>query len=232
MADMVGLRELASNRDLWIVEDACQAHGAERDGLRAGSCSRAAAFSFYPGKNLGAFGDAGALTTSDGSLADTVRSLREHGQRRKYEHQLIGYTSRLDTIQAIVLQAKLARLETWNDERRAVAHAYGELLEGIDGLVLPVIASCSQPVWHLYVVRTDRRDELATHLRARGVGTGMHYPEPVHLSGAYSGLGYSAGAFPVSERAANAVLSLPIFPGMTYDQVLTVADGVRSFFSG
>lgn len=230
MADVRALRALAESRGLRIVEDACQAHGAERDGVRAGSAGLAGAFSFYPAKNLGAMGDAGALATDDATLAATVRALREHGQRRKYEHHLEGWTARLDTIQAIVLERKLRLLDGWNEERRAAARALTEQLTGVGDLVLPQVAPGSAPVWHLYVVRTADPDDLADFLRERGIASGRHYPEPVHLTEAYASLGYSAGAFPVAERLAREGLSLPIFPGITDAQISAVVDAVAGYF--
>jgi dTDP-4-amino-4,6-dideoxygalactose transaminase len=231
LTDMRALAELAGRRELGIVEDACQAHGAERDGLRAGTVGRAGAFSFYPGKNLGAFGDAGALVTDDNQLAAKVRALREHGQRAKYEHDYEGWTARLDTIQAIVLLRKLSLLDGWNEERRAVAHGYAERLEGVGDLRLPPVPAGSDPVWHLYVVRTAKPAELAAHLREQGIGTGRHYPQPAHLSLAYSSLGYAEGSFPVTEALAREGLSLPIFPGMTERQIDAVADAIGAYFA-
>jgi dTDP-4-amino-4,6-dideoxygalactose transaminase len=232
MADMGALLEVASRHDLLVVEDACQAHGAERDGHRAGSAGDAGAFSFYPGKNLGAFGDAGALVTNDEAVADRVVALREHGQRGKYRHAEPGWTARLDTVQAVVLGHKLAQLDAWNAARRAIASAYAASLDGVGDLVLPAVPEASSPVWHLYVVRTGSRDELAAFLAERGIATGLHYPEPPHLTAAYASLGYERGAFPVSESIASQVLSLPIFPGMTEGQVEAVVEGVLAFFRG
>jgi dTDP-4-amino-4,6-dideoxygalactose transaminase len=230
MADMRSLGELASRRGLTIVEDACQAHGATRDGLRSGTVGRANAFSFYPGKNLGAFGDAGALVTNDAELAERVKALREHGQRAKYEHELEGYTSRLDTIQAIVLLRKLRLLDSWNAERQAVAAYYLEHLAGVGDLELPPVPAGSSPVWHLFVIRTGDRTALADFLRERGVATGLHYPVPVHLAPAYEWLGHERGDFPVAERHSERLLSLPIFPGMSREQADTVVTAVRAFF--
>jgi dTDP-4-amino-4,6-dideoxygalactose transaminase len=231
MADMQALVALAERHGLTLIEDACQAHGAERDGIGAGVSGRAAAFSFYPGKNLGAFGDAGALTTNDGELADVMRALREHGQRAKYEHEREGWTGRLDTIQAIVLLAKLQRLDGWNEERRAIARHYLERLEGVGDLELPPVARDSSPVWHLFVVRTADPVALGDALKERGIATGRHYPDAVHLTEAYRWLGYEQGAFPLAERHAERVLSLPIFPGMTVDDAEAVVAGVSAFFS-
>jgi dTDP-4-amino-4,6-dideoxygalactose transaminase len=231
VADMRALGELAGRTGALLIEDACQAHGADRDGILSGSAGTAAAFSFYPGKNLGAFGDAGALVTGDAELARRVRALREHGQVAKYRHDLIGYTARLDTLQALVLLRKLPLLDGWNEERRAAAAFYSETLGGVGDLRLPPLAPGSNPVWHLYVVRSGRREALAEFLGARGIGTGRHYPQPLHLTHAYLGLGYLPGAFPVAEAIAEEGLSLPIFPGMTEAQLEAVVSGVRDFFA-
>jgi dTDP-4-amino-4,6-dideoxygalactose transaminase len=232
LADMKSIAELARRHGLSVIEDACQAHGATRDGIGAGAAATAAAFSFYPGKNLGAMGDAGAVVTDDADLAEVVGALREHGQRRKYHHDLEGFTSRLDTIQALVLARKLPLLDGWNEERRAAAHHYDEALAGVGDLRLPPVPEGSRPVWHLYVVCTERPEELGAHLRERGIGSGRHYPQPIHLSGAYAHLGHRDGSFPVAERLARGCLSLPIFPGITERQLEAVVDGVRSFFHG
>ena len=222
LADMRALRRVADGAGIAIVEDACQAHGATRVGERAGASGVAAAFSFYPGKNLGAAGDAGALVTRDAEVATRVRALREHGQTAKYVHAYEGWTSRLDTIQAIVLSHKLPELETWNDQRRDAAAFYTDALSEVGDLRLPPVAAGSSPVWHLYVVRTSDPDGLATWLRDRGIGAGRHYPEPVHLTDAYARLGHRAGDFPVAEALARECLSLPIFPGMTEQQLAAV----------
>lgn len=229
LADMAALAALATGRDLILVEDACQAPGASRGGARAGSMLTAA-FSFYPAKNLGAFGDAGALVTGSEQIADRVRALREHGQRVKYRHDFEGYTARLDTIQALVLLHKLPHLHEWNEERRELARMYLERLEGLGDLVLPHPAAESEPVWHLFVVRTADPGALGAFLATHGVGTGRHYPESPHLSSAYEWLGYERGAFPVAEALAREVLSLPIFPGLSEQQVDAVVAGIRAFF--
>jgi dTDP-4-amino-4,6-dideoxygalactose transaminase len=230
MADMLALGRVAESHGLKVLEDACQAHGAVRHGIRAGTAGDAAAFSFYPGKNLGAFGDAGALTTDDENVAATVRALREHGQRAKYDHALAGYTARLDTIQALVLLAKLPLLDEANADRRTIAALYRERLAGVGDIELPPTPPDSSPVWHLFVIRTERPLELADHLRERGIGTGRHYPDPVHLTDAYAHLGHRRGAFPVSERHAERLLSLPMFPGMTVEQAESVVAAVSEFF--
>jgi len=226
MADLRALGELG----VPIIEDACQAHGATRDGAAAGELGLAAAYSFYPGKNLGAFGDAGAVVTDDEQLVERIKALREHGQRAKYDHELIGFTARLDTIQAIVLSHKLPFLDGWNAQRRAAAAMYTEALAGVGDIELPPVAANSDPVWHLYVIRTGDPRGLALHLRDRQIASGFHYPEPAHLSEAYRSAGYTRGSFPVTEAAAARVLSLPMFPGISESQIEAVVDGVRSYF--
>lgn len=230
LADMRRVDEVARTHGLCVLEDACQAHGASRDGVNPGSLSALVAYSFYPGKNLGAFGDAGAATTDDDAIAERMRALREHGQRAKYRHELEGYTARLDTLQAVALRHKLPLLDEWNEQRRAIAAMYRERLADVGDLTLPPVASGSEPVWHLFVVLTARPGELAAFLRERGIATGFHYPEPPHLSQAYAWLGYERGAFPVAERLAEQLLSLPIFPGMTEDQVETVVSAINGYF--
>ena len=232
MADMRQLASLAGARGLAVVEDACQAHGAERDGIRPGATAAASAFSFYPGKNLGAFGDAGALVTNDASTAARVRALREHGQTAKYVHDFEGWTARLDSVQALVLSCKLPYLAGWNDQRRAAAEFYSRALSGVGDLVLPPIPVGSVPAWHLYVVRTADPEGLAIFLRELGIGTGRHYPAPVHLTPAYAWLRRKRGEFPVAEALSRECLSLPIYPGITEAQLATTADAVRSFFDG
>jgi len=215
-----------------VVEDACQAHGAERDGYSAGQASAFAAFSFYPGKNLGAAGDAGALATRDPEVAARLRALREHGQTAKYIHAMEGWTSRLDTMQALVLSHKLPLLDAWNAERREAAAFYADALSGLGDLQLPELAAGSSSVWHLYVVRTNDPESMGAFLRERGIGSGRHYPYPVHLTEAYAYLGYGAGAFPVAEALSAECLSLPMFPGITEEQLTAVAAAVRSYFDG
>jgi len=230
LADMRALVEITPARRLTVVEDACQAHGAERDGFRAGAAGSASAFSFYPSKNLGAAGDAGAAVTDDGDVDGLLRALRHHGETVRHHSAREGYTARMDTIQAIVLLHKLRLLDEWNDERRAAAAYYTDALEGVGDLVLPSVADNSAPVWHLYVVRTARPTELADHLASRGIGTGRHYPEPPHVSNAFAWLGYERGAFPVTEAIAAEVLSLPLFPGIREAQLETVCAAVADYF--
>lgn len=230
LSNMRALHALVERRRVTVIEDACQAHGASRDGIAAGTVGLAGAFSFYPGKNLGAFGDAGALVTSDEGIGERMRALREHGQRRKYVHDVEGYTARLDTIQALVLLRKLPYLDRWNEERRTAASAYQERLAGLGDLRLPPVPNGSEPVWHVYVVRTGDPERLAVFLRERGIGTGRHYPDPVHLSPAYTWLGHRRGEFPVSEDLGAHCLSLPIFPGITETQVDSVVTAIQDYF--
>jgi dTDP-4-amino-4,6-dideoxygalactose transaminase len=224
-ADMDPIRELARRFGLLVIEDACQAHGAEyfsrRTGRweKAGSMGTAAAFSFYPGKNLGACGEAGAVTTNDGQIAETVRRLRDHGQSTKYHHEIEGYNGRLDAIQAGVLSAKLRRLPEWNRRRHENARRYHELLApAAEQVVLPFEPAWSRPVYHLYVVRVADREQLQKALNGAGIGTGIHYPIPLHLAKPYAALGHQPGDFPVAEQAAARVLSLPMFPEITPEQ--------------
>jgi dTDP-4-amino-4,6-dideoxygalactose transaminase len=237
VADMEMIQSIAARYDLLVIEDACQAHGAEyqsADGIwrRAGAFGKAAAFSFYAGKNLGACGEAGAVTTDDEQVAKTIRMLREHGQAKKYYHDLEGYNGRLDAIQAAFLRVKLRHLDDWNAQRREAAAQYGELLSGIADVSPPFELDRSRAVYHLYVIRNNDRDALAEHLNSQGISTGLHYPLPVHLQKCYRGWGYGAGSLPVTERAASEVLSLPMFPGLIGDQQQRVADAIKWFISG
>lgn len=234
--DMDPILKLAKRYNVTVIEDACQAHGAEyysrSEGAwrKAGSIGKAAAFSFYPGKNLGACGEAGAITTDDAELAQKVRMLRDHGQSRKYYHDIEGYNGRLDAIQAGFLRVKLQRLAMWNGQRRACARHYDELFaERAAGVVLPYESAWAKSVYHLYVVRCRQRDALQRHLAAANIGTGIHYPIPLHLQKAYRGLGYREGDFPVAERAAREILSLPMYPGLTSEQQDRVAEQVAAF---
>lgn len=205
-------------RGIWVVEDGAQSQGATRHGRSAGTFGDLGATSFYPGKNLGAYGDAGAVVTDDPGLAQRVRLMGAHGSAVKYEHIEVGFNSRLDTLQAVVLRAKLRRLRQWNEQRQQAAATYDQLLAGAEGVRIPATLPGNTHVWHLYVVRVDHRDEVLADLHADGVGVGIHYPVPVHLAPAMSALGYRRGAFPVTEKAADQILSLPIFPGITRDQ--------------
>jgi dTDP-4-amino-4,6-dideoxygalactose transaminase len=230
LADMAAIGSVAVRLGLPIVEDACQAHGASRAGHVPAQGTVGAAFSFYPGKNLGAMGDAGAVVTSDAEIAEQLRLLRVHGERTKYRHERIGWTARLDAFQAAVLTLKLRHVAEWNAERRTIAALYSERLDGVGDLGLPPVAPGSEHVWHLYVVRTADPTALAGHLQSRGIGTGRHYPEPPHLTEAYAQLGHPAGSFPVAEELARTCLSLPIYPGMTHAQVEYVTGGITEYF--
>ena len=221
------LAPIAAASGAVIVEDAAQSQGASRHGRFAGTLGLAAGTSFYPGKNLGAAGDAGAVVTNDVDVAARVRMLGAHGSERKYQHDAVGMNSRLDTIQAVVLNAKLRRLALWNERRRKAAARYQELLADLPGVELPRTAPGNADVWHLYVIRVLERDRVLAALNAAGIGAGIHYPVPVHLSGAYRGLGLGPGSFPVAERAAGGILSLPMFPHISEVQQQYVADHLR-----
>src|ERR1700716_2203680 len=213
-AHMDPIRQLADKHGLVVIEDACQAHGARYKGRRAGSLGHAAAFSFYPGKNLGAYGDGGMVVTNDRAVAKRLEMLRNYGQKEKYQHMFRGYNRRLDTLQAAVLRIKLKHLEEWNDARRQHAKNYCRLL-GQTGIVVPRAAAHSESAWHLYVIQVDERDALKEHLSSRGIGVGIHYPIPIHLQPAYRDLGYRQGDFPVTEKNARRILSLPMYAELT-----------------
>lgn len=229
-ADMDPIRQVAEERGLVVIEDACQAHGARYKGRRAGSLGHAAAFSFYPGKNLGAYGDGGMLVTNDRGVAKRVQMLRNYGQEEKYHHLIQGYNRRLDTLQAAVLRVKLRYLEEWNAARRQHAELYLRLLEGY-GAVLPREAEYAKSVWHIYVIRVHERDAFRKHLATRGISTGIHYPIPIHLQPAYRDLGYKNGDFPVTEEYAQRMVSLPMYAELTSHQIDFVAEAIRDFVS-
>lgn len=221
-ADMDRTMDVARKHGLVVIEDAAQAHGATYRGRRAGSLGDMACFSFYPAKNLGAYGDGGMVVTQDRTKADSVRMLRDHGRKSKYEHLVVGYNSRLDTLQAAILRVKLRRLDRWNARRRAIAAMYRELLENVR-VVLPHEGPDTEPCYYMFVVRTERRDHLNGILSAAGIGAGIHYPIPLHLQPALRHLGYARGDFPNSEQAASEVLSLPMYPELFAKQVVRVA---------
>lgn len=235
MADMDAILALSDQYGLTLIEDACQAHGAEyfskkhNRWMKAGSMGRAGAFSFYPGKNLGACGEAGAVTANDSGIAGKIRMLRDHGQAKKYYHDIEGYNGRLDAIQAGLLNVKLRHLAEWNAARREHAAEYNRLLASIDAVVCPHEPSWSRAVYHLYVVRTTDRDGLMGYLKAAGIGTGIHYPVPLHLQKAYGSLCYQAGNFPVTERVAAEIVSLPMFPQLVARQQQLVANEIHAF---
>jgi dTDP-4-amino-4,6-dideoxygalactose transaminase len=237
-ADMDPIVELAERYNLLVIEDACQAHGAEyfsrRDDCwkKAGSIGRAAAFSFYPGKNLGACGEAGAVTTNDGSLAQRIRMLRDHGQAQKYYHDMEGYNGRLDAIQAGILTVKLAHLAAWNSQRRQSAKEYSKLLASSAGEIrLPYEPSWAKSVHHLYVVRSENRSQLQQHLAKANIGTAIHYPVPLHMQKAYQNLGYKSGDFAVAEQVATEIVSLPMYPGLELAQIRHIVDQLMAWVS-
>jgi dTDP-4-amino-4,6-dideoxygalactose transaminase len=231
-ADMDPIVEIADTHRLAVIEDACQAHGALYKGRPAGSIGIAGCFSFYPGKNLGAFGDAGAVVTNDERMAHTFRMLREHGQSRKYYHDMEGYTGRLDALQAAVLRIKLKRLAEWNLARRANSAMYTELLAEVPGVTVVKEAGFAQSVYHLYVILAEDRDGLQGYLNEHGIGTGLHYPLPLHLQRAYSRMGFKKGDFPVSERTAERLLSLPMYAELNREHIEYVVATIKDFYSG
>jgi len=237
-ADMDAILELATRYRMIVIEDACQAHGAEyfskkeNRWRKAGSMGQAAAFSFYPGKNLGACGEGGAVSTNDEEIARKVRMLRDHGQTKKYNHAVEGYNGRLDSIQAGILQVKLPHLAEWNRKRREAAARYQELLAPMaEAITVPFEPDWARSIFHLYVVLLPERDKLIEYLNAAGIGTGIHYPIPVHLQAPYRALGYREGNFPISENVAARTLSLPMFPQLTAEQQQRIADTVTEFIS-
>jgi dTDP-4-amino-4,6-dideoxygalactose transaminase len=231
IADMDPILEIARRHDLRVIEDACQAHGAEYKGRKAGSIGDAGCFSFYPGKNLGAFGEAGAVVTNDRSLLERIQMLRDHGQETKYHHSCIGWNARMDGIQAAVLRVKLRTLDRGNAARRNHAQLYGEHLGGCQDLIAPREAEYARHVYHVYAVRVQDRDRLLRALTDRGISCGIHYPIPVHLQKAYHSLGLGRGSFPVAEHCADEFLSLPMFPELTVGQIETVAGAVKVLLS-
>jgi dTDP-4-amino-4,6-dideoxygalactose transaminase len=228
-ADMEPINAIAEKHGLKVLEDAAQAQGAFYKGRRVGSLGHAAAHSFYPSKNLGAFSDGGAITTDDAVLADKLRALRNYGSKLKYYHERMGTNSRLDELQAAFLRVKLAKLNEWNARRHTVAHYYLNRLQKLPELMLPFVPADIDPVWHLFVVRHPRRDELQRHLEEAGIGSLIHYPVPPHLSGAYSDLGHRQGAYPIAEEQSRTVLSLPVGPHLNREAQDHVIAAIRSF---
>jgi dTDP-4-amino-4,6-dideoxygalactose transaminase len=226
-ADMDPILDFAQAKGLPVVEDSCQAHGAEYKGRPVGTLGVAGCFSFYPGKNLGAIGEAGAVVTADVELANRIKVLREHGQAKKYYHSHIGWNARMDGVQAAALRVKLRHLAQWNDLRREHAARYDSLLANAPGIILPKQASYARHVYHLYPIRIAKRDEVMAELGRRGIGCGIHYPVPVHLQDAYKFLGLGRGTLPIAERCADEFLSLPMFPELTPQQTQFVADNLR-----
>jgi dTDP-4-amino-4,6-dideoxygalactose transaminase len=226
-ADMDPILEVARKYGLFVIEDACQAHGAQYKGRKVGASADAACFSFYPAKNLGAFGEAGAVVTRNAEWQEKIRILRDHGQVRKYYHSMVGWNCRMDGIQAAVLRVKLRHLETYTELRRVHAAQYDRALSGIDEIVSPMQAAWALHVYHIYAIRVKNRDDIMRRLAESGVGSGIHYPVPVHLQEAYRSLGYQSGAFPISERCAAEFVSLPMYPELTTEQIEIVVEAVK-----
>jgi len=228
-ADMDPIIELAKKYNLKIIEDAAQAHGAEYKDKKVGSIGDVACFSFYPGKNLGAYGDAGIITTNSEEIAKKVKLLRNHGRiTKKYEHEIEGYSSRLDNLQATILRVKLKYLNQWNGMRRKNARKYNELLSNIGGIITPCEADYAKHVYHLYVIRTEDRDQLKEDLKTNGVTTGIHYPIPLHLQPAYNYLGYKRGDFSITEECSNEILSLPMYAELSEDQIVEIVELIKN----
>jgi len=228
-ANMDEIMTLAEEYGLAVIEDACQAHGGEYRGRRAGSIGDAGCFSFYPGKNLGAYGEAGAIVTNNAELTAKLRMFRDHGQQKKYYHSIIGWNARMDGFQGVVLATKLKYLDEWTNKRRQNAGLYNELLKGIEGIETPAETDHASCVYHLYVIQSDDRDGLQEYLQESGIGTGIHYPIPLHLQEAYKELGYKEGDFPTAERAAKRILSLPMYPELTEKQIRYVCDKIKEY---
>jgi dTDP-4-amino-4,6-dideoxygalactose transaminase len=219
---------LARSNGMIVIEDAAQAHGAGYRGRRVGSLGELACFSFYPGKNLGAYGEGGIVVTNNSEHASVIRKLRDWGQSRRYHHDLRGFNYRMDSLQGAILRVKLRYLEGWTEGRRAVAREYTRLLENF-AVIRPVEQDYARHVYHVYAIRSQHRDALIEHLSAKGIQTGIHYPIPVHLQNAYAEARYPRGSFPVAELVASQVLSLPIYPELTSEQITSVADAVREY---
>ncbi|MSS74064.1 DegT/DnrJ/EryC1/StrS family aminotransferase [Candidatus Pacearchaeota archaeon] len=230
VCDMDEIMNIAKRHNLYVIEDACQSHGSMYKNKRAGNLGHAAAFSFYPGKNLGAFGDGGFITTNDANLMNKIKMIRNYGQSKKYCHDILGVNSRLDTLQATVLRLKLPHLDYWNSQRKNIAERYCAALK--DVVQVPMISKDRDHIYHLFVIRTDKREELMHYLKEKGIDSGLHYPVPIHLQKAFEYLGYSKGAFPKSELYADTILSIPIFPGMTDAEADYVINHIKSFFAG
>lgn len=239
-ADMDAIQEIAKRYELIVIEDACQAHGAlyhsrkENKWKKAGSLGLAAAFSFYPGKNLGACGEGGAVTTNNEQIAQKIRMIRDHGQAKKYYHDMEGYNGRLDAIQAGILSIKLKSLPEWNEKRRQNASLYTKLFSEhstLNTVVTPFVPSWAKPVYHLYIARASKRDELQKYLGEKGIGTGLHYPIPLHLQNAYSGNSFNKGDYPGTEKVSSEILSLPMFPELTEEQIGYVVSEIKKFYA-
>lgn len=228
-ADMNPILEIAQEKNLFVVEDACQAHGAEYKGRKCGSIGAVGGFSFYPGKNLGAFGEGGAITTNNEEIAKKIEMLRDHGQAKKHHHEVIGTNSRLEGIQGAVLGAKLKYLSEWNNKRRKNAKYYNERLSNLDKIKTPVESEYGKHIYHLYIIQIDKRDELQKFLKSKGIATGLHYPTPIHLQPAYSHLGLTKDLFPITESYVKKILSLPMFPELEKEEIDFVVDSIADF---
>lgn len=226
-ADMDPIMEIAKAKDLFVIEDACQAHGAQYKGKMAGSIGDAGCFSFYPGKNLGAYGEAGATVTNNKKLTENMRMFRDHGQEKKYYHSMVGWNARMDGFQGAVLSVKLKYLNQWNDSRRKNAQLYNELLADVDGVILPTEADYAKHIYHIYAIRTQDRDSFMTALAENDVSCGIHYPVPLHLQNAYGSLGYKKGDFPVAEKCCEQLVSLPMFPELSAQQIEYVVEKIK-----
>ena len=231
-ADMDPIMKIARGHDLFVVEDAAQAHAAEYKGRKAGSIGDAAAWSFYPGKNLGAYGEAGAVTTNSDEIADFIVKYRDHGSSEKYIHEFEGYNMRMEGFQGAVLNVKLKYLEEWTERRRSNARLYNEFLDGLDGIITPTELPYTKNVFHLYVVRVQNREKLQQHLSDKGIASGFHYKYPLHFQKAYKQLGYKTGDFPVTEKVMSEIISLPMYPELRPEQIEYVADSVKQFVKG
>jgi dTDP-4-amino-4,6-dideoxygalactose transaminase len=230
-ADMDPILEIARKYGLAVIEDACQAHGALYKGKKAGGLGDAGCFSFYPGKNLGAYGEAGAVVTQNSEMAGKMRMLRDHGQSRKYHHDVIGWNNRMDGIQGAILSAKLKRLSAWNEGRRRNAEMYTQLLRSADGVGVPEEAPYARHIYHVYALRVQNRDTVMNSLGEKGIGCGIHYPVPIHLTNAYKFLGLGRGSLPMAEQCAEEFLSLPMFPELTQEQIEYVCSEIKSLLS-
>lgn len=229
MADMDAIMAIAKAKNLFVVEDACQAHGATYKGKKAGSIGDAGCFSFYPGKNLGAYGEAGAVTSHNTDLANAIKMIRDHGQSKKYYHDRVGWNGRMDGIQGAILDVKLTHLESWTEARRKNANLYNQYLNNIPGIILPKESDTNRHVYHLYVIRTQQREAMLGYLKENEIYCGIHYPVPLHLTGAYENLGYAKGTFKKTEQAADEILSLPMFPELTEAQIQFIAEKIKAF---
>jgi len=230
--DMYSVNGFANRHKLIVVEDACQAHGAEFKGKKAGTFGRCAAFSAYPGKNLGTWGEGGMVVTDDDSIAEKIRLMRDHGSRKKYHHEIVGGNFRMSEFQAAVLSTKLKYLDEWNEGRRKNADIYAELLKGNPDIILPTVEENSRPIWHLFVVRIKGkgRDVMIEHLKKHGIQSGIHYPFPLHMTEAYGHLGYSRGDLPVAERVQDEIISLPMYAELEREDIDAVCEAIESFF--